>query len=49
MYNIEGKLVFSESAETNPFVITTTDIVPGLYIIEVSSAYSIKRMKITIE
>jgi PKD repeat protein len=49
IYNIEGKLVFSESANYTPLAIPLADMVPGMYIVQVSSAYSCKRVKITIE
>ena len=49
IYNIEGKLVLSEVAKNSPFIIQAKDMVPGLYVLQVSSAYSSKRLKITIE
>jgi PKD repeat protein len=49
VYNIEGKLVLSESAVQTPYIIPAADMMPGLYIVRVSSAYSCNKVKIIIE
>lgn len=49
IYNVEGKLVYSEQAGYTPFIIPASDMVPGLYILQISSAYNCNRVKITIE